>query len=241
MDFSAARNAGLELAKGEWFLYVDDDEWFDDPTEIIEFFQTGEYMEYGFAQYTVRNYFDESFSKYSIGWVSRMIHRTPEMRFIHPVHEMFFPVYHPEKKFTRVFAHHVGYVFKNQEEREQHSQRNLPPLLKELERYPHNLRILMQIVQEYQFREEYETAEKIGDDKQFAEGNVIIHGNMDHLISPYIPILEPREPGEIREHVYREGQKVFIFFIDRFHEFLSIPPPKATYSSGRKHLGADPV
>lgn len=38
-DFSAARNAGLERARGEWFLYVDDDEWFDDPTEIIEFFK----------------------------------------------------------------------------------------------------------------------------------------------------------------------------------------------------------
>ena len=32
-DFSAARNAGLKRAKGEWFLYVDDDEWFDDPSE----------------------------------------------------------------------------------------------------------------------------------------------------------------------------------------------------------------
>ena len=28
-DFAAARNAGLSRAKGEWFLYVDDDEWFE--------------------------------------------------------------------------------------------------------------------------------------------------------------------------------------------------------------------
>ena len=27
-DFSKARNAGLERANGEWFLYLDDDEWF---------------------------------------------------------------------------------------------------------------------------------------------------------------------------------------------------------------------
>ena len=32
-DFSAARNEGLKRAKGEWFLYLDDDEWFDDVTE----------------------------------------------------------------------------------------------------------------------------------------------------------------------------------------------------------------
>ena len=29
-DFSKARNAGLKEAKGEWFLYLDDDEWFED-------------------------------------------------------------------------------------------------------------------------------------------------------------------------------------------------------------------
>ena len=26
-DFSAARNAGLECAEGEWFMYIDDDEY----------------------------------------------------------------------------------------------------------------------------------------------------------------------------------------------------------------------
>ena len=39
-DFAAARNAGLEHAKGEWFLYLDDDEWFEDVTTIIDFFQS---------------------------------------------------------------------------------------------------------------------------------------------------------------------------------------------------------
>ena len=39
-DFSAARNAGLRKAKGQWFLYIDDDEWFEDTTAISEFYQT---------------------------------------------------------------------------------------------------------------------------------------------------------------------------------------------------------
>ena len=39
-DFAAARNAGLEKAQGEWFLYLDDDEWFEDVTEIIQFFKS---------------------------------------------------------------------------------------------------------------------------------------------------------------------------------------------------------
>ena len=37
-DFSKARNTGLAEAKGEWFLYLDDDEWFEDVSEIVDFF-----------------------------------------------------------------------------------------------------------------------------------------------------------------------------------------------------------
>lgn len=49
-DFAAARNAGLKEACGEWFLFLDDDEWFEDVSEIIEFFSrasikiTGQYI-----------------------------------------------------------------------------------------------------------------------------------------------------------------------------------------------------
>ena len=34
-DFAKARNVGLSAAKGEWFLYLDDDEWFEDVDEIL--------------------------------------------------------------------------------------------------------------------------------------------------------------------------------------------------------------
>lgn len=34
-DFSAARNVGLKAATGRWFVFLDDDEWFED-TQGIE-------------------------------------------------------------------------------------------------------------------------------------------------------------------------------------------------------------
>ena len=159
-DFAAARNAGLSRAKGEWFLYVDDDEWFEDPTEIIEFFTSGEYKNYGCTQYAVRSYDDESMTSYSDGWVTRLARRTPAMKFVHPIHEMLRPIYNPEKKFTSCYAHHVGYIFKNKEEKAKHFQRNVVPLLEELEEQPNNLRLIMQLIQEYQFNNEFEKAEE---------------------------------------------------------------------------------
>ena len=55
-DFSMARNAGLSQARGEWFLYIDDDEWFEDTGAIETFFTSGEYKEYGYANYVQRNF-----------------------------------------------------------------------------------------------------------------------------------------------------------------------------------------
>ena len=34
-DFAKARNACLSYATGEWFMYQDDDEWFEDVQEFI--------------------------------------------------------------------------------------------------------------------------------------------------------------------------------------------------------------
>ena len=42
-DFAKARNVGLEAARGQWFMFIDDDEWFEDVAPIIAFFQSGEY------------------------------------------------------------------------------------------------------------------------------------------------------------------------------------------------------
>ena len=55
-DFSKARNTGLQRAKGEWFMSIDDDEWLEDADEIIDFFASGEYRNYNSATYRQRNY-----------------------------------------------------------------------------------------------------------------------------------------------------------------------------------------
>lgn len=154
-DFAAARNAGLKAARGEWFLYLDDDEWFEDPREIIDFFRTGEYRNYNSASYVVRNYRNEEGTIYNESYPSRMERLDKEAKFAGKIHEYLLPFRQPQKSFS-VFVHHYGYAFKNREEEKRHSARNLPLLLEMRKDEPGNPRWILQLAQEYFSLEEYD-------------------------------------------------------------------------------------
>jgi len=121
-DFSAARNVCLEHAKGEWFMYLDDDECFDNVQELIEFFQSGKYKQYGSGYYYIKNYAKDGASSMTI--VGRMVRRTATTRFVGRVHEGFNEVYEPKKVF-QCFAHHYGYVFEDDVAKKEHQRRNV--------------------------------------------------------------------------------------------------------------------
>lgn len=156
-DFAAARNAGLKEARGEWFMYLDDDEWFDNPKEIVAFFTSGEYKKYNSASYAVRNYFNPEGSMYDDSYPSRMCRREPGTRFIGKIHEFLSTFKAPKKVFSD-FAHHYGYAYKNDEERKKHGERNIPPLLEMVEQYPFDPRWSGQLAQEYFSNKQYEEA-----------------------------------------------------------------------------------
>ena len=159
-DFAKARNAGLKGAKGEWFLYLDDDEWFEDTREIVQFFKSGEYRQYRSACYVVRNYQDLEGKEYFDTDVGRMCRMTPETEFVFPVHENLVPFEHPNKK-MKVFAHHFGYARKkNMIQRDARTGRNLPLLLKMMEENPDSAQCCMQLVQEYRRINECDAAIK---------------------------------------------------------------------------------
>lgn len=153
-DFSKARNAGLEKAKGKWFLFLDDDEWFNDVTEMIDFFQSGEYKDYGMAVYTQRNYLEKNGSVYTDLLVGRMTKLYPDTRFIYRIHECFNRVSGRTKKFNN-FVHHYGYVYASSKESRAHSMRNISLLLEEHEADPGNMKHTLQLAQEYNVLDEY--------------------------------------------------------------------------------------
>ena len=154
-DFSAARNTGIKAAKGEWFLYIDDDEWFEDVSEICEFFESGESRKYGMACYRQRNYPDWSGTCYTDSQVMRMVRMVPGIHFQNPIHEEPTPLSQPCKYFD-AFVHHYGYV-------RFHGYcktfRNLTLLKEDVKRRPTYIKNYIQLVQEYAIEENWKEAE----------------------------------------------------------------------------------
>lgn len=154
-DFAKARNAGVKQARGKWFMYIDDDEWFEDVSPVSEFFQSGEYKGCTFARYMVRNYSDFSGRAYYTSWATRLFRLEKNATcFKGSIHES--PVVLTGKgKSLPGYVHHYGYAYKTEEDRQRHFRRNVLLLEKMVEKEPDNTRWWKQLAQEYGTVHEY--------------------------------------------------------------------------------------
>lgn len=158
-NFSAARNVGLWAAKGEWFMYIDDDEWFEDVTEIRNFFLSGEYQGYGSACYKQKNYKNWDGIEYSDYHAFRMSRMVSGLAFQNTVHEEMVPRIMPCKYFD-AYVNHYGYIFDTGSENAGKTSRNLPLLLQNIKERPSYVKNYLQVVQEYIIVKEWEKAEE---------------------------------------------------------------------------------
>lgn len=161
-DFAAARNVGLQAASGQWFMFMDDDEWFEDTARIENFFLSGEYCRYQSASYIVRNYVDMEGAEWRDTVLARMTRRTPDTRFFYPVHETLWPLLDPQK-ILEDYAHHYGYATWDPEAQMAKRRRNLGILLPAIENDPHCMKHYLQGVAEYQAMFDFESAYKMAD------------------------------------------------------------------------------
>lgn len=143
-NFAAARNAGLKKARGDWFLYLNDDEWFEKTEELQHFFCSGEYLNYNSATYHVRNYNDETGTTYNTEVVARLIRRLPATSFVGCINETFSRICTPAKSLLD-YVHHYNQVYSNPEEEETHKQYVQRLLEKDLVEYPEYLKNRVQL------------------------------------------------------------------------------------------------
>lgn len=161
-DFAAARNVGLQAARGQWFMFMDDDEWFEDTAGLEAFFLSGEYRKYQSASYIVRNYVNMEGTVWRDIHLTRMTVRRPDTRFFYPIHESLWPLLDPEKHLED-YAHHYGYASEDPEVQLAKRRRNLGILLPAIEQDPHCMKHYLQAVAEYYAMDDWDSACKMAD------------------------------------------------------------------------------
>ncbi len=122
-DFSAARNFTLEKSHGEWFMFIDADEVIINGEELVNFFVSGEYVNYNSASYIQRNYSDSGMKDYSDYTVQRIVRVTERTRFVNPVHEVIEPFEAPTKRLSMA-VEHTGYIYTDERQRLEKFRRN---------------------------------------------------------------------------------------------------------------------
>ena len=142
-DFSAARNTGLSIARGEWFMFIDGDEWFENVAPLIDFFNDGECDKYNTAGFGERNYTDFTGKKYIEDHTCRLYRTFPGIAYKNKVHEDL-PLNKPIKMLD-AYLHHYGYAYKTKEEKQAKIDRNLALLEEELKENPEDRKALVQI------------------------------------------------------------------------------------------------
>lgn len=207
-DFSKARNVGMDAAQGEWFLYLDDDEWFIDTKEIEEFFLSGNYKNYYYALYIQRNYMSRNKDLVTDAWVSRMVCMKNRPRFVSSIHEYFYPLYDPHILLHSV-VEHFGYFFESKEEERAHAKRNTTLLLDMIKKRRKEVRWWTHLLQEYRAMNEYAKLEEWSLDgvKEFRNEN-IPNTNRERGAF-YCAALE----AEIKNCYYEEAEKNFRKFL----------------------------
>lgn len=159
-DFAKARNVGLELAQGQWFMYLDDDEWFEDVSEIIQFFNSSEKDRYGYGKYVQRNYHTLEGRSWSDFRAGRLFKLNEGTKFVDKIHERPINVSGPEKNFDS-YVHHYGYVFKDEGEMQAHCKRNSELLWEIIKKEPQIARHYVHLWNEYSMMLQFEDASDI--------------------------------------------------------------------------------
>lgn len=203
-DFAAARNVGLRAARGLWFMFMDDDEWFEDTTRIENFFLSGDFRRYQSASYVVRNYAEMDGSVWRDTPLTRMTRIRQETRFFYPIHESLWPLLEPIKRLED-YAHHYGYASSDPEVQMAKRRRNLQILLPEIERDSHCMKHYLQAVSEYFSMDEYEPAWEMAE-RGIANLDSAREDNPPHINGLYAATVRMRLRAKRSAEVVQRGR-----------------------------------
>jgi len=141
-SFAEARNHTVAAAKGEWYLSIDADEYFEDVSGLISFFTTGRHKSFNTATIEIRNIVDDK-QNYSTTRHLRLMRMSLGLRFIGVIHELL-PTVEPVGHIGG-YVNHLGYV--GEEAQAQKGKRNYPLIVKAHKKDPRAINPLRYMAQ----------------------------------------------------------------------------------------------
>ena len=204
-DFAKARNVGLKMAQGEWFMFIDDDEWVEDVSEFISFFNSEEMNQYSYGRYIVRNYRNMEGTDWTDSVAGRMFRILEGTIFVDAIHEWADNVAGPIRNFAS-YAHHYGYVYKSDEERMAHIRRNLDLLRDQLEKDKKHARHYIHTAQEYCIIKEYDEVISLCQDG-IVNADMTIKANHKDIPALYAMTIWALVKGDRYKEAYEKGME----------------------------------
>ena len=140
-DFSAARNAVLDRCTGQWFFFVDADEYLDENIdELVGFLLDAKRKEAAdFCLVVNSSFSDKALDKSTVTsfFALRLAKRRPGLHFVGKVHERFnFRNSEHFDSLSQTVLWHDGYVYETREQGRKKAQRNMELLEEELRLNP---------------------------------------------------------------------------------------------------------
>lgn len=157
-NMSAVRNIGIRNAKGAWYLSADDDEWFEDVNNILDFFLSGKYRNYDAATYVQRNYIYSNTGVFIDSHALRMARIVPNLHFEGRIHDALMIMPHSRVKNLLSYANHKGFLRDDWEKIKEKYIRNTQGLLLDMYEYPLDLRYNLQLANELETFNDYKDA-----------------------------------------------------------------------------------
>ena len=182
-DFAAARNTGIDEGKGLWFMWIDSDEWIENPQPLIDFFNKGMHDSHASANVSFIDIHDSNRAIKSSHTLFRLCLLYDGIRFKDNVHEHIertLPCYN-----IKTNIYHDGYLFDNIEEKQKKHDRNIELLLKLHNNDLENIATIRYMVDQYRFINDYE------DSTRYCEKGIIAiknkksekHSDKAHLMN----------------------------------------------------------
>jgi len=175
-NFAEARNYTIRAAKGEWYMFIDADEYLEDADELIKFFNSGIYRYAEAASYFIRNYISDEV--YSETTNTRLCKITPDIKFSGRVHETL-PGHLTATLINSYVRHHGYYSSVDTDLFNRKMMRNLPILLKRYEEEPTELLTIRHLFYTYN-----ELGERARAKEYLDKGVEIVKNDVDGLNFP---------------------------------------------------------